>query len=206
MLSGQPVRSQRLQSPSRNTGAFIALQEFGVEVVEIVVDRLVGATAQKHRQPYFAAFELAFVEHSCAEKRGGRNRRGAFLGRSEGRCGARLVMVLEEAQQLGLIRRIGVQVKTNAFGILVFQAIVEPLVVTEVKSFLLQLPLQVPIGFGDEKEVRICFCLTAGIASTQYSVGGVAPARLPQVRSKIEFSSKHRHVAAHTVALTGNAG
>ncbi len=64
-------------------------------------------------------------------------------------------MVLEEAQQFGLIPQVGAEMQTNAFGGLVLQAVVEPLVVAEIESLLLQLPLEVPIGFGNEQEVRM---------------------------------------------------
>ena len=46
----------------------------------------------------------------------------------------------------------------HALGVPVLHAVVEFLVVAEIKALLLQLPLQVPIGLGDEPELRVlCF-------------------------------------------------
>src|SRR5271157_1097723 len=45
--------------------------------------------------------------------------------------------------------------KTYTLCIVMFQAVIEPLVVAEVEPLLLQLPLQVPVSLGNEAEVRM---------------------------------------------------
>ena len=64
-------------------------------------------------------------------------------------------MVLDEANELLLVGKVGVEVKPNTLRVVVFEAVIEPLVVAEIESLLLQLPLQVPIGLGDEEEMRM---------------------------------------------------
>ena len=74
--------------------------------------------AKKHRQPNFPTFELAFVKEPCSWE-GGRHYGGCpLLCRRKCRSGSRLIVVLEEAQQLVLICCVGTQVQTDAFGVL----------------------------------------------------------------------------------------
>ena len=62
-------------------------------------------------------------------------------------------MILDEAHHALLISRIGQQVLPHALGVLMLHAVVEFLVVAEIKALLLQFPLQIPVGFGDELEL-----------------------------------------------------
>ena len=62
-------------------------------------------------------------------------------------------MVLDEAHHALLVSGIGQQVLPHALGVLMFHAIIEFLVVAEIKAVLLQFPLQIPVGFGDELEL-----------------------------------------------------
>ena len=68
--------------------------------------------------------------------------------------GARLVVVLDEAQQPLLVGRVAGQVAAHGVGALVDQPVVEALVVAVVEALLLERPLHVPVGLGDEHEVR----------------------------------------------------
>src|ERR1700733_4811860 len=95
------------------------------------------------------------MEEPCPRKGGCRDCRRSFLCRRKNGGSARLVMVLEEAEQLLLVAQIGAQVQSHALGLFVFQTIIEPLVVAEVEPELLQLRLQVPISFSHKEEVRI---------------------------------------------------
>ena len=61
-------------------------------------------------------------------------------------------MVFGEPKQFFLITKIGTQVLANACCVVVLQAIVESLVVTEIETELLKLPLCIPIGLGDKQE------------------------------------------------------
>ena len=47
--------------------------------------------------------------------------------------------------------------KANPLGVAVFQPIVKLLVVAEVESLLLKLPLQIPICLGNKEEAGMCF-------------------------------------------------
>ena len=63
-------------------------------------------------------------------------------------------MVLDETEELLLVGKIGAEMKADTLRIAVLQPVIELLVVAEVESLLLQLPLQVPIGLGNEEEIR----------------------------------------------------
>ena len=78
----------------------------------------------------------------------------ACAGPERGRR-ARLVVVLDEAQQPLLVAAVGLQVAAHGLGGLVDEPVVEALVVAEVEALLLQRPLHVPVGLGDEQEVRV---------------------------------------------------
>jgi hypothetical protein len=53
-----------------------------------------------------------------------------------------LIVVLDEPKQLVLVGRVCTEMKANALCVVMFQAIIESLVVTKVESLLLQVPLQ----------------------------------------------------------------
>ena len=67
--------------------------------------------------------------------------------------GAKIAEALEKAKKPSLVRKLRTEMHAHALGIVVFQPVVQPLVVAEIESLLLELPLQVPIGLGDEKKV-----------------------------------------------------
>ena len=64
-------------------------------------------------------------------------------------------MILDEPDQSFLVSKVSAEMKPHALGGLVFQTVIESLVVAVVKALLLQLPLQVPVGLGDEQEIRM---------------------------------------------------
>ena len=111
-------------------------------------------------------------------------------------------MIFEEAQKLFLVGQISAEMKASAFCVVMLQAIVEPLVVAEIKALLLQLPFQVPIGFSDEAEVRVSMldrrnhvnpilrrrCRSCATTPGAYENG---------------IQEQHRHIATHAVALRG---
>ena len=114
-------------------------------------------------------------------------------------------MVLEEAQQFLLVAEISSQMKPNTLRIAMFQTIIEPLVVTEVETLALQFPLQVPVSFGDEAEVRMR-ALNRGDHLTPV----VGQRRLPHTSAPRAFEDlvqqKHGHVATDSIAQGRNAG
>src|SRR5215469_15779971 len=120
-----------------------------------LIDGFVWAAAQKDRRPDLAAFELAFV----VELRSGQseccNCDGSLFGWREGCCRARFVMILDKANQLVLVVHVGAEVQAHVFGRVVFEPIVELLVVAEIEAELLQLPLKIPIGLGDKKKSSV---------------------------------------------------
>ena len=124
------------------------------------------------------------MEEPCPRKSGYCNCGGLLLCRRKSRCGPRLIVVLEEAKQLLLVGKISTEMKPNTLCIVMLQAIIESLVVTEVEPLLLQLPLQVPVSFGNEEELRMLFPDGWDYVSPVLRCGR-GPARLPQVRSKI---------------------
>ena len=85
-----------------------------VERPELVVDRLVGPSAEKDGQVHLPALELALVDEPrprLAQRRdGGR----AGLGRGEGRRGPGLVVVLDEADEPPLVVEVRGEVPEHA--------------------------------------------------------------------------------------------
>jgi hypothetical protein len=113
-------------------------------------------------------------------------------------------VVLNEPDQPLLVRQIGAEMQADALRTATLQAVIEPLVVTVIKALLLQFPFQIPVGLGDEEEIRVC-CLDAGIRSAQYSVTGACPARLPQVRANTAFSRSiaiSQRIPSHWLAIS----
>ena len=83
------------------------------------------------------AVELAVVEESPARQRRHYDGDRPFP-RRERRCGPRLVVVLDEAQQPRLVGPVGPQVPPYRRGVLVDEPVVEPLVVAVVETLLLE--------------------------------------------------------------------
>ena len=75
----------------------------------------------------------------------------ALLGR-ERRRRARLVVVLDEADEPLLVAEVGRQVPVHRLGAVVHEPVVEPLVVAVVEALLLERPLEVPVRLGHEDE------------------------------------------------------
>src|SRR5437016_4575609 len=84
-------------------------------------------------------------------------------------------------------------------GVTLAEAVVEPLVVRVVESLLLEGPLQIPVDLGQEAEVR---------NPRPHLLGRLRPERLgPDGPGSLEDlrQDQHGHVAAHAVALPGDA-
>src|SRR3954465_10245881 len=64
-------------------------------------------------------------------------------------------MVLDETKQFVLIVKISTKMQADALSIAVLQPVVEFLVVAEIKTLLLEFPLQVPICLSDKEETRM---------------------------------------------------
>ncbi|MCG3776006.1 MAG: hypothetical protein JW395_2855 [Nitrospira sp.] len=71
------------------------------------------------------------------------------------RSGARFVVVLDETNELLLVRQIGAEVQAHALGRAMLQSIIEPLVVAVIEPLLLQLPFLVPVGLSDEEDIGV---------------------------------------------------
>src|SRR6516162_11186713 len=111
-------------------------------------------------------------------------------------------MIFEEAQKLFLVGQISVEMKASAFCVVMLQAIVEPLVVAEIKVLLLQLLFQVPIGFSDEAEV------TVSMLDRRNHVNPILRGRCRSCATTLGafengIQEQHRHIATHAVALRG---
>jgi hypothetical protein len=62
-------------------------------------------------------------------------------------------MVLDETEQLLLVGKLSTDMQPNILRFVMFQPIIESLVVAEVEPMMLQFPLQVPISLGNEAAV-----------------------------------------------------
>src|SRR5271170_2207144 len=118
---------------------------------------------------------------------------------------ARLIVVLEEAKQLLLVVKVGTEMKPNTLCIIMLEAIIEPLVVAEVEPQLLQLPLQAPVSFGHEEELRM-----PSLDGCDYATPVLVWRPLPCAAAPGAFEDpvqqKHSHVAADTITLSRDTG
>jgi hypothetical protein len=89
------------------------------------------------RHPHARTFELALKEETEVARQEGDNGRSLML--RPGECGgvARLVVVLEKADELVLVVEAGSQMVADRPDMALFQAVVEPLVVAVVETLLL---------------------------------------------------------------------
>ncbi len=112
-------------------------------------------------------------------------------------------MVLQEPHQVLLVVGIGREVVSHRVGAARREAIVEALVVAVVKTLRDQIRFAVPIGLGDEEEVRVqllhCPCDLLPIGGGTRRAHPVAPRLGNDV-----VEQQHRHVAPHPVALVGD--
>src|SRR5262249_36597421 len=115
-----------------------------------------GRRPKEDGESYLASFKLPFMKESCSRQSGHRYRGGTFFGGNECRCRPRLVVVLNETNQPLLVCRIRTEMKPDAFCVVIHQAVIQPLVVTEVEPLLLKFPFQVPVRLGDEEEIGMC--------------------------------------------------
>ena len=95
--------------------------------------------------------------------------------------------------------------QAHALRALVLQTVVQPLVVAEIEAVLLQLPLHVPVGFGNEQEVRVGALDRRNHVVPVLGRGSVPGAAAPGPLEHV-VQQQHRHVAANAVALSGNVG
>ena len=97
----------------------------------------------------------------------------------------------------------GLQVGTDAGHILADDPVVEPLVVAEVESLLLQRPLEVPVGLGDEHGLRVC-AAQFGDDGRPELLGRLRPGPAAPGLGEDLVDHQHGHVAADPVALRGD--
>ena len=178
-------------------------QQLLVELVQVEIGLLVGPAREEHRQLDGAALELALVD----EPRAGLAQRGhgggARLLARERRGRARLVVVLDEADESLLVPEVGVQVPVHGVGAVVHEAVVEPLVVAVVEALLLQRPLEIPVGLGHEHEAGMGALHSGDHGRPVVGVRSGPTALTPRALEGV-VHHQHRHVAAHAVALRGD--
>src|SRR5262249_2238945 len=124
-------------------------QQLPVKRAECLVGRLVGTAAEKNRHSNAPPFQLAVVKQPRPRERRDRDCDGAVLLRRKHGCRARLVMVLQEPHELFLKLQRSAEMQPDVFRIAV-HAVIEPLVVAEVESLLLQFPFEVPVSLRDK--------------------------------------------------------
>ena len=174
-----------------------------VEGPELGIGRLVGPAGEEDRHVNRPPVELAFVDDARAGLGQRRDRCSARLAPREGRRRPRLVVVLDEADEpLDWYARVRDQMATNPVGVAVREAVVEALVVAVVEALLLECPLEIPVGLGDEDEVRMVAPHRANHGGPVVGVRLRACARPTCARSVAHH--QHGHVAANAVALRGD--
>src|SRR5262245_28730165 len=122
-----------------------------------------------------------------------------MAGGIERRRRAWLVVVLHESSQAILEIETGGEMFADRPRMTVAQSVVEPLVVAVVEALLLERPFEIPIDLGHEDESRVSFVNASDRPRPED--GAIEPPGPPEHVGQDE----HRHVAAHAVALTGDA-
>jgi len=158
---------------------------------------------EEHREMDLPALELTFVHQAGAGLRERGDGRGAFPRRFEHGRSPWLVVVLDEAHQVGLVRVAGQEVQPHLLGALVDEPVVQPLIVAEVEALLLERPLQVPVRLGHEPEFRVRLVQRTDHRRPVVVGRPGAGAFIPGTREDV-VHHEHRHVAADTVALIGD--
>ena len=178
-------------------------QQLVVELVQVEIGLLVGPAGKEDRQLNRAALELALVNEARAGLAERGHGRGTCLLARERRCRARLVVVLDEADQSLLVAEVGSQVPVHGLRVVVHQAVVEPLVVAVVEALLLQRPLEIPVGLGHEHEAWMRALHSGDHGRPVVGVRSGPTALTPRALEGV-VHHQHRHVAAHAVALRGD--
>ena len=155
MLSGQPLRIAEPPPAVSEDLSCRLREETLVKRLQILIRRLLRAATEEDRKPYPSALELPFVEELGAGEGEQGHRGGTSLLCRKGRRCAGLVVILQETDEPVLVGHVGQQVQPHALGVAVLHPIVELLVVTVVESLLLERPFQIPIGLGQEPELRV---------------------------------------------------
>ena len=91
----------------------------------------------------------------------------------------------------------------HTLGVVMLQAVVEPLVVTKVEALLLQLPLEVPVSFGNKEEVGIVFFDGRNQIAPVFCCRRLSRAAAPGAFED-RIKQQHRHVTTDAVALAGD--
>ena len=112
-------------------------------------------------------------------------------------------MVLDEPHHALLVRKVRQEMLPHALGGPVLHPVVEFLVVAEVETLLLQLPLQIPIRLGDEPELRVP-ALDRRDHRRPVVVVGFGPGAATPRALEGGVQHEHGHVAPNAVALFGN--
>src|SRR6266404_5851727 len=155
-----------------------------------------GTPSEEHRQPHLASFELTFVEKFHPRERGHGQCHSTFLCQRKRCRSTRLVVILNEAKQLVLVRESGTQVKPDALCVRVFKVVVECFVVTVIKAQLLQFPLQVPVSLGNEQKAGMRSLYVRNDIYPILCGGRCACTRCPcALEDRVQ--KQHCHVSAH---------
>src|SRR5512139_3520377 len=93
--------------------------------------------------------------------------------------------------------------QSHALRTVMGEPIIEPLVIAEIESLLLELPLKVPVGLGYEDDLRMPRPQCPDHLQPELRLGPGPGTRAPRALEHL-VDEKHRHVAAHAVALLGN--
>ncbi len=146
------------------------------------------------------AFGLPLMEEPEAGREKGDRCGRAVSWPGELRCGARLVVVFQEADQSVLVGQVGTQMVANHSRITAAQPVIQALVVAVIEALLLQGPFHVPIGLGHKGEVQVLLA---------HGGDRLRPERF-RTHSPGAFKDfgqqQHGHVAAHAVAFAADCG
>src|SRR5882762_2985592 len=176
---------------------------------ELLVDDLPRPAAEVMGRPPAPPLALPVVDEAEPRDKERERRGGLMNRRREDGGGARLVVILEKTDGPALVVGIGQEVAAHSDPVLVAQAVVETFVVGVVEPLLLEGPLEIPVRFGHEDEVRPALAHARdgrrpeGLVDGRAAVGrprAIAPGATHDV-----WQHEHRHVAPHSISLRGDA-
>src|SRR5262249_955643 len=127
-------------------------EKIAIELSQRGVSRLVRPSHEVRGNPLPASLELTLMKEPQPGREIGQDRRRLVHARFEGRCGTRLVMVLQEAGEAVLVAKLRLKMSAHRTYIRSAQTIIEPLVIGVVKALLQHGPLAIPIDLGHENK------------------------------------------------------
>mmetsp|Transcript_15029 Transcript_15029/g.36399 ORF Transcript_15029/g.36399 Transcript_15029/m.36399 type:complete len:440 (+) Transcript_15029:458-1777(+) len=175
-------------------------------VVHILVLRV--SPVDVHRHAAHPTDVLTIVDEAKPRDSEGNDGRSAVkVGVLPSVCCPLFIVILQKPNELVLIVQVSLEVAHHGPGVPQLQAVVEGLVVTEVKALLLKLILPVPVALGNKLEVAVDPLGPLDGGRPELPLGPLLPKgaeALPPSLLQDILTHEHCHVTPHSVGQARN--